>query len=106
MVERLLGSRIIERLGDKKAIILLGPRQVGKSTLLGQLRSDFEEPVTVWNGDDADVRSLLADATSTLLGSLLGKTRTLIIDEAQRIQNVGIAIKIIIDQLQDVKVIA
>ena len=106
MVERLLGSRIIERLGDKKAIILLGPRQVGKSTLLGQLRSDFEEPVTVWNGDDADVRSLLADATSTLLGSLLGKTKTLIIDEAQRIHNVGIAIKIIIDRLQDVKVIA
>src|SRR5690606_11267021 len=66
----------------------------------------FEEPVTVWNGDDADVRSLLADATSTLLGSLLGKTKTLIIDEAQRIHNVGIAIKIIIDRLQDVKVIA
>lgn len=106
MVDRLLGQEILQRLGDKKAIILLGSRQVGKSTLLEQLSTEFSKPVTIWNGDDADVRLLLADATSTLLRSLLGKTKTLVIDEAQRIQNIGVAIKIIIDQLQDVKVIA
>jgi predicted AAA+ superfamily ATPase len=59
-----------------------------------------------WNGDDADVRTILTNTTSTSLRALLGKSKTLVIDEAQRIDNIGLSIKLIIDQLQDVKVIA
>ena len=84
----------------------MGPRQTGKSTLLRELAPDFASPVTWWNGDDADIRSLLEAPASGLLRSLLGKTRTLVIDEAQRIPNIGIVLKIITDQLEGVKVIA
>lgn len=55
---------------------------------------------------DADIRSILTNTTATALRSLLGKTKTLVIDEAQRIDNIGISVKLIIDQLRDVEVIA
>jgi len=106
MISRAISNSIEKHLSDNKAIILLGPRQVGKSTLLQQLSSKFTSPIIWWNGDDADIRSILSNTTSTALRSLLGKAKTLIIDEAQRIDNIGLTIKLIIDQLKDVKVIA
>ncbi len=90
MISRAISSSIQKHLKDEKAIILLGPRQVGKSTLLQQLSSKFAQPVMWWNGDDTDIRTILSNTTSTLLRSLLGKSKTLIIDEAQRIDNIGI----------------
>src|SRR5688572_24010371 len=104
MILRAVTESIKYRLGDEKAIILLGPRQVGKSTLLLQLSSDFKPDTLWWNGDDADIRALLANPTSSLLRSLIGKARTLVIDEAQRIENIGLCIKLIVDQLKEVKV--
>lgn len=106
MIFRTTSDLIKKRLGDNKAIIVMGPRQTGKSTLLRELAPGFATPITWWNGDDADIRSLLNAPTSGLLRSLLGKTRTLVIDEAQRIPNIGIVLKIITDQLEGVKVIA
>ena len=106
MISRAIADSIQKRLKDEKAVILLGPRQVGKSTLLQQLSSKFAKPVMWWNGDDADIRTILSNTTATSLRSLLGKSRTLIIDEAQRIENIGLSIKLMIDQLKDVKVIA
>jgi uncharacterized protein len=106
MIKREVESSILQRLGDKKAIVLLGPRQVGKSTLLRGLSSALNPPITWWNGDDSDIRGLLDTPTSSLLRSLLGKTRTLVIDEAQRITNIGLTIKLMVDQLEDIKVIA
>ncbi|TCD04435.1 ATP-binding protein [Pedobacter frigidisoli] len=106
MISRAITHSIEKHLKDEKALILLGPRQVGKSTLLQQLSSKFATPITWWNGDDADIRVMLSNTTSTALRSLLGKAKTLVIDEAQRIDNIGLSIKLIIDQLKDVKVIA
>ncbi|WP_412465680.1 ATP-binding protein [Pedobacter sp. KLB.chiD] len=106
MISRAISDSIQKRLKDEKAIILLGPRQVGKSTLLQQLSAKFTKPIMWWNGDDADVRTILSNTNATSLRSLLGKPKTLIIDEAQRIENIGLSIKLIIDQLKDVKVIA
>jgi len=106
MISRAISDSIEKNLKDEKAIILLGPRQVGKSTLLQQLSSKFAKPVMWWNGDDADIRTILSNTTSTSLRALLGKAKTLVIDEAQRVDNIGLSIKLIIDQLKDVKVIA
>jgi len=106
MISRAITNSIEKHLEDNKAIILLGPRQVGKSTLLNQLSSKFAQPVMWWNGDDADIRTLLTNTTATSLRALLGKSKTLIIDEAQRVDNIGLSIKLIIDQLKDVKVLA
>ena len=105
MIKRSLEKNIELRLQDSKAIILYGPRQIGKTTLLHQL-FDNKESVLWWNGDEPDLRSLLETATSTSLNSVIGKNKILIIDEAQRIKNIGLCIKLITDNIKDVKVIA
>ena len=59
MVERLLQTSIENRLKDEKAIILFGPRQVGKSTLMELMENQFEKPIANWNGDQSDIRNIL-----------------------------------------------
>jgi predicted AAA+ superfamily ATPase len=106
MIKRQLLSKIQEKLSDSKAIILLGPRQAGKSTLLEQLSPHFKTPVLWMNGDDADVRVLLNEPTTTGIKALIGNAGTWVIDEAQRIKNIGLCLKLAIDNIKTVKVIA
>jgi predicted AAA+ superfamily ATPase len=91
-------------MGDKKAIIILGPRQVGKSTLIDKLTKP--EQTLLLNGDDFDTRQNLSNQGVVRLRTILGKNKFFVIDEAQRVENIGICLKIIIDQIKDVKVIA
>ncbi len=106
LIKRHLSNLIKKRLKDPKAIILIGPRQVGKTTLLRQLSLKIDEPILWWNGDEPDIRQVLSNITSTHLKNLIGKHTLLIIDEAQRINNIGITIKLIVDNIPSVKVIA
>lgn len=106
MINRSLLVPISEKLQGNKAILILGPRQVGKSTLLQQVRQGFPEPVLWLNGDEADIRTLFSNPTSTALRALIGSNKTVVIDEAQWIENIGITLKLIIDQLKDVQLIA
>lgn len=106
MIKRQLEGSISSKLNDRKAIILFGPRQAGKSTLLQLLQTKLKQPVAWWNGDETDIRTLLESPTSTQLKSLIGKNKTVVIDEAQRIENIGLCIKLITDNIKDVKVIA
>lgn len=105
-IQRLLQDKLTRKLQDPKAIILFGPRQVGKSTLLKHYANRFQEPILWWNGDDADIREMLGSPSATKLKTLIGKAKTVVIDEAQRILNIGICIKIIVDNFSDVKVLA
>lgn len=106
MINRSLASNIAGKLKDNKAIILLGPRQTGKSTLVQLMQAQLKQPIAWWNGDETDIRSLLEHPTSTKLKSLIGNNKTIIIDEAQRIENIGLCIKLITDHIKGVKVIA
>ncbi len=105
MISRILQAELQSRLNDKKALVVVGPRQVGKTTLLENLASKKRD-VLWWNGDDADTRARMQKPSVRLLKSLIGKSRILIIDEAQRIENIGIVIKLIVDNIKTVKVIA
>ena len=106
MIKRSLENSIASKLKDNKAILLLGPRQSGKSTFMTLIKDRLKQPVAWWNGDETDIRSLLENPTSTKLKSLIGSNKTLVIDEAQRIENIGLCIKLITDNIKDVKVIA
>jgi predicted AAA+ superfamily ATPase len=106
MIERSLENIVRKNLKDNKAVILLGPRQTGKSTLLQLIQKHLKQPIAWWNGDETDIRSLLEHPTSTKLKSLIGKNKTVVIDEAQRIENIGLCIKLITDNIKNVKVIA
>lgn len=105
MVERIIKDNIIPLLGGKKAIIIIGARQVGKSTLLQQILGNRQD--VMWlNGDDYDVQELFSSMTSTRIRTILGNNKILVLDEAQRIPDVGIRLKLITDQVPDTQVIA
>lgn len=106
MIQRLLEDTIQTHLRDKKAIIITGPRQVGKTTLLQEIVHKTDKKTLWWNGDEPDIRRDLEDATSTYLKEQIGNHDLLIIDEAQRIENIGLVIKLIVDNIPSVKVIA
>lgn len=105
MISRLLGESILNKLGDNKAILLFGARQLGKTTLLKNLLSKRSD--TMWlNADEPDVLALFENITSTRIKKLLSGYRYLVIDEAQRIRDIGLKLKLITDQVTEVQVIA
>ena len=106
MISREIIQNIHSKLDDNKAIILMGPRQVGKTTLLKYLQKEMNIPSVWWNGDEPDIRRILTESTSTQLKGLIGEAKLLIIDEAQRIENIGLTLKLIVDSIPQLKVIA
>ena len=103
-ITRTIQHSILQRLEDRKAIIVMGARQVGKTTLLHQLINDSD---AMWlTGDDAPTRTLLSDIGIERLKALIGNRKVIIIDEAQRIKNIGLTIKLIVDNIPTVKVLA
>jgi predicted AAA+ superfamily ATPase len=106
MIPRFAKNRLKEALFQGKIIHIPGARQVGKTTLLRQFveSANFK---TLWlNGDESDVRLMFENPTSTGLKSLIGDNDIIVIDEAQRITNIGLALKIMVDNQPDRQVIA
>lgn len=105
MVERLLYKTIENKLFVGKVIILTGARQVGKTTLLKQLLRQ-KEGVLWLNGDELQVQNLFANASADRLLSEFSNSKIVILDEAQRIENIGLRLKLIADSDNEVQVIA
>lgn len=105
MVYRLIKEQIEKRLYRGKVIIVVGPRQVGKTTLLRMLTSDTDRRVVVWNCDEPDVRRKLAEPSSTQLGAETANVDLILIDEAQRVQNIGITLKLLVDNYPEKQVV-
>lgn len=104
-IKRELEYIINSRLYKKKAIVVSGPRQVGKTTLLNQIAQTSEKKILFLNCDEPDVRRKLDLPTSTQLKALIGNYELILIDEAQRIRNIGITLKLLIDNLQEKQII-
>lgn len=105
MIERLLKEQINKKLWRGKVIIIVGPRQVGKTTLLQMLTKDSDRRVLVWNCDEPDVRRKLTEPSSTALGAETSEADLILIDEAQRVQNIGITLKLLVDNFPDKQVV-
>jgi predicted AAA+ superfamily ATPase len=103
---RAIQSIIQSRLFSGKAIILYGARQVGKTTLVRTLMQSYSDDALYLNCDEPDIREKLTEKTSTELHALLGSKKLIVLDEAQRIRNIGLTIKLIVDNYPDVQVIA
>lgn len=105
MIERLLYKSIENKLFKGKIIVLLGARQVGKTTLLKQMLQK-QEHVLWLNGDEMQVQNLFDNASADRLLSEFNGNKIVILDEAQRIRNIGLRLKLVADSDSDIQIIA
>jgi predicted AAA+ superfamily ATPase len=97
----IVSKNIESKIGKGKAIIVVGPRQVGKTTLiLEQLKG---EDYQFFDGDDPATRTLLNQPNTEQIRRLIGNKKIVFVDEAQRIEGIGLTLKIITDQFKDVQ---
>lgn len=105
-IHRQIESNIESDFFKGKVIVLLGARQVGKSTLIRMLPS-CQARKTLWlDGENADVRQLLDNASASRLKQLCTGHEVVVIDEAQKIDGIGSVLKLFADHLKDIQVIA
>ena len=96
MIPRAIENSIRADFGKGKAVVVLGARQVGKTTLLGRLAEGARHAV-VLDCDNPDDRALLAQPDKTRLASLAQGADMLLVDEAQRVPGIGLALKMLVD---------
>lgn len=106
MIPRTLLISLKSRLFKRKALLIFGGRQTGKSTLAEFLLNNQDKEWLTLNGDDADVRELLTNTSATKLKAIIGNKKIVLIVEAQRIKDIGLTLKLITDQIKEVQVIA
>ena len=104
-IERDLKAVLESKIGKGKVLLLIGPRQVGKTTLLKNILTSIssEKKVQFWNCDESDVRQFLSEANSAKLKSFVGNSDFIVIDEAQRVKDIGLTIKLLHDSFPNVQ---
>lgn len=104
MIRRTLSSPIHDRLFGGKTIVVLGPRQVGKTTLMQEISASIPDMPALWlTGDDPETQQLLANAPLGRLRSIVQQHRLILVDEAQRISGIGLTLKLIHDNFPHVQ---
>ncbi len=111
LIKREIRPLIISELFKNKVIILYGPRRVGKTTLTQNILNHIQKKhpkktITFLNGDEPHIRENLTNKSSTELKAFIGQTDILAIDEAQRIKNIGLTLKLIHDNYPEIQIIA
>lgn len=105
LIKRKLQSVIEGKLFKGKAILLIGARQVGKSTLFHQIIQEGAEQVLSLNCDEPEVKNMLSEMNTAELRMLIGNHRLVMIDEAQRVPGIGLTLKRITDNFPDVQLL-
>ena len=105
MIHRKLQSVIEGNLFKGKAIILIGARQVGKSTLFNQNIKERKEAVLTLNSDEPEVKEMLTNINTPELKMLIGSNTIVVIDEAQRVPEIGLTLKRITDNFVNVQLL-
>jgi predicted AAA+ superfamily ATPase len=104
-LDRIIENQILKSLVPNKVIVLIGPRRVGKTILIEQILEKIEEPYLLLSGEDFTVLELLKRRSVQNYVNLLQGKRLLIIDEAQKIPDIGNVLKLMIDQIKGLKII-
>jgi predicted AAA+ superfamily ATPase len=105
MIPRLLENQLKSQFFKGKAIVLLGPRQVGKTTMLKMIREDYRDTALFLNADDPIVLDLLNRPNTQQLSQLISNYKLVIIDEAQQIPEIGLTAKLIVDTFTEVQLL-
>ncbi len=103
MIKRALQGALEAKVDYKKAIVVLGPRQVGKTTLISRIAASLNGDYLYINGDDPAVRLAWTNPTLAFINNYIGNYKVVVFDEAQRLENIGLSAKMIIDAKKDVQ---
>jgi predicted AAA+ superfamily ATPase len=106
LIKRNIQNDVENALFKGKIVVLYGARQVGKTTLVKEIMGKHKDDALYLNCDEPDIRNALTDKTSTELKSYIGSRRLVVIDEAQRVRNIGLTLKLIADTFPTIQVIA
>jgi len=106
IIPRLLTAQIRQAITPGKVLVIYGPRQVGKTTLVTRLLPELSLPHRFINADELAYREALASQSRQTLADVLGDAQLLVIDEAQRVPNIGLNLKILVDSFPHAAVIA
>lgn len=106
IIERKLQKQIENSLFKRKVIIIYGARQVGKTTIVKQIIKRYPEKSIYFNCDEPDVREALTNKTSTEIKAFIGDHKLVVIDEAQRVRDIGLALKLMVDNFPEIQIIA
>lgn len=105
-IKRILQDKIEERLVPGKAVLIYGARRVGKTVLLKEIVKKTDGKTIILNGEDIDVHNMLQNRSVSNFHQLFSGIDLLAIDEAQNIPQIGQVIKLIVDEIDGIKVIA
>ena len=100
-----LSENIIKKLKPNKVVIILGARRVGKTVLVKEILRKLNEPFLALNGEDINVHDKLAIRTVENYKQIIGSYKLLYIDEAQKIPEIGLKLKLMVDEIEGLKVI-
>jgi len=89
-----------------KVMVIYGPRRVGKTTLLNQFLKTIKQKYLLVNGEDITIQKYLSSQSISQLRDFIGEHKLLAIDEAQKIKNIGLNLKLILDNIKGIKIIA
>jgi len=89
-----------------KAVIIYGARRTGKTTLVKRFLQDIGEPYLLVSGEDITVQGYLASQSIEKLSAFVGANRLLVVDEAQKVPGIGANLKLIVDHIPDIRIIA
>lgn len=106
MIHRELQLVINQKLFKGKVIVLTGPRQTGKTTLLKQIIKIQQAPALLLNCDEPEVRTLLSNVNIQALRTLTSNYKIIVVDEAQRVKNIGLTLKLIADSFPHIQLLA
>lgn len=104
MIQRDIEKLIAKRMFSGKAIVVIGARQIGKTTSLLNLLQSYTD-VLLLDGDDRVTRESLNEPSTEQIKNIIGTHKIVFIDEVQRIHNIGLTAKIIVDKFKDVQLI-
>lgn len=105
LIKRIIEEQVLKSLVPNKVIILLGPRRVGKTILIKQVIEKLEEPYLLLNGEDFSVLEILSRRSVQNYKNILGDKRVLLIDEAQKIPEIGKILKLMVDEIEGIKIL-
>lgn len=104
VIKRWLKAEIVQSLKDKRVTILYGARQVGKTTLVKELITEHDG--VYFSCDEPDIREAFSNKTSSIMKSFIKDAKFIVLDEAQRVPNIGLSLKLLHDTYPEIKIIA